>query len=365
MIRSSRRASVLLLWVALGGFVASAFAEPMRIGFIEFFGNRELSDAQLRPHLAFSEGDMISLDDDAWRAAFARSQRQLSEVAGVLRPHVGGPLCCANGELIVYIGIEETGARGLRFGKPPAGKVRLPPDVLAAGAEFMDAFFAAMAAGDFEEDTEAGHSLFHAQGPRRVQLRFVELARTNRTVLRKVLREGADPAERALAAQILGYVDDKQAVVPDLVRAMRDPSSDVRNDAMRALLVFTKKVPTDSTRVPKVPYEPFVSLLGSPIFTDRNKSAAAVESLTASRDPELLRLLRRQSLAPLVEMARWEVPGHAFSSRTILGRIAGCSEEEIADTIEHDRQEELIAAAMRGAMSGNRTSNEGDFSCAH
>jgi hypothetical protein len=46
--------------------------------------------------------------------------------------------------------------------------------------------------------------------------------------------------QRALAAQVLGYVSDKQAVVGDLVQAMSDPFDDVRNNAMRALLVFVE-----------------------------------------------------------------------------------------------------------------------------
>jgi len=365
MIRASHFASAILLCMALGGIAAPARAEPMRIGFIEFYGNSHLPVAELRSHLAFREGDLISFDGDDWQAAFAQSQRQLSNVPGVSRPHVGGPGCCVDGALFVYIGIEEDGARGLQFRRPPRGRIRLPPEVVASGAAFSDALSAAVARGDDEEDTTAGHSLSHSAGARQIQIRFVDYARRYLPVLRKVLRESAEPAERALAAQVIAYVDDKQAVVPDLVRAMRDPSEEVRNDAMRALLVFAKRVASESTAGLNVPYEPFVSLLASPFWTDRNKSSWAVESLSRSRDPKLLQLLRRKSLAPLAEMARWKVPGHALASRNILGRIAGCSEEEISRAIDSCRHEELIAAAMRGAMSGDSTSNDGVLSCGH
>jgi hypothetical protein len=365
MTRDSCCATLILIYTVLGGFAAPVWSEPMRIGFIEFFGNSHLSDAQLRPHLAFREGDVVSLDDDDWQKSFLQSQRQLSRVAGVSRAYVGGPLCCTNGELTVYIGIEEAGVRRLRFSKAPRGKVRLPAEIVASAVEFPDAQFAAIARGENGEDRTAGHALSHAPEQRQMQLQFVEYSRRHFSVLRNVLRECAEPAERALAAQILGYADDKRAVVPDLVRATRDSSPEVRNDAMRALLVFTKKVATNSAPVPEVPYDPFVSLLASPIWTDRNKSSWAVESLARSRDPKLLDLLRRKSLAPLAEMARWRIPGHGDAARIILGRIGGCGEDEIAEAIASGGHEDLIAAAMRSAISGESTSNVGLLSCSY
>lgn len=319
-------------------------AQEFRIGVIDFYGLHKLSAEQLRPHLEFSEGDVFSFDDEKSHAAFKQTDRQLSSLPGV-RSARSGPLCCSNGQVVVFIGIEETGAPRWRFRKPPRGEARLPAEVAKAGTEFADAAFAAVARGDNGEDTSAGHSLFQAPEPRAIQLRFVDYAQRYLPVLREVLRQSSDANQRALAAQVIAYAGDKQAVVPDLVWAMRDDSADVRNDATRALLVFTKR---ESTPPLKIPYGPFVALLGSPVWTDRNKSSFAVESFTRTRDPKLLRLLRRQALGPLTEMARWKVPGYALPSVSILGRIAGYSEEEITVAIENARQEELIAAAASG-----------------
>jgi len=51
---------------------------------------------------------------------------------------------------------------------------------------------------------------------------------------------------------MLGYVGDKQSVVPDLVSAISDPYDGVRNNAMRALAIFTMatKVPPPAIRGP-------------------------------------------------------------------------------------------------------------------
>jgi len=324
-----------------------AFAQQFRIGVIDFYGLQKLSAEELRPHLTIAEGDPISLDDENWGAPFAQTQQQLSRVAGVFRAHVNGFVCCTDGKAEVFIGIEERGAHRWHFRKPPRGTVRLPQEIVASGAEFTDASTVAMARGDFDEDRSAGHSLAHAPEVRRVQLQFVEHARRHLDKLREVLRQDADADERALAAQVIAYTSDKQVVVADLVRAIRDPYEHVRNNAMRALAVFTEKESSDGAPAIEVPFEPFVALLGSPIWTDRNKSLFALESLSVKRNPKLLRLLRREALAPLSEMARWKAPGRTLPPLKILGRMAGYSEEEIASAIEQGRQEELIAAATR------------------
>jgi hypothetical protein len=73
---------------------------------------------------------------------------------------------------------------------------------------------------------------------------------------------------------------------------MHDPDSGVRNNAARALLVFTYLAPKPPRQKIKVPTRPFVELLNSCIWTDRNKSSAALGELTEQRDPVLLKDLQ-------------------------------------------------------------------------
>jgi hypothetical protein len=100
---------------------------------------------------------------------------------------------------------------------------------------------------------------------------------------------------------------------------------------MRALFVFAEAVPTVSGAAPRVPVEPFLELLNSPVWSDRNKASLALWALSARRDPELLARLRKEALTPLVEMARWRSAGHAVAAFGILGRIAGYSDEAARD----------------------------------
>jgi HEAT repeats len=144
--------------------------------------------------------------------------------------------------------MEERGARTMRLRAAPVGTARLAADIVQSGQEFSEALTQAVQRGDAAEDRSQGHALAHDPATRAIQERFVVYATRDLTQVRLVLRSSSDIAQRALAAQVLGYARDKQAVVEDLVRAMSDPSEEVRNNAMRALLVF-RRPPTGRERL--------------------------------------------------------------------------------------------------------------------
>ena len=127
---------------------------------------------------------------------------------------------------------------------------------------------------------------------------------------------------------------------------MSDPSEGVRNNAMRALPVIAEMTPTGSRRVPRIPAEPFIALLSSPVWSDRNKARGALEVLTRKRDPDFLRALRRRAASPLAEMARWKSVGHAQPAFLVLGRMAGYSDEDALKLWENAGREIVIKAAV-------------------
>lgn len=202
--------------------------------------------------------------------------------------------------------------------------------------------------GDVAEDRSQGHSLVADPTTRAVQERFISYANRDLVQLRLVLRSSSDAAHRALAAQILGYAPDKQAVVDDLVYAMTDLSDVVRNNAMRALLVFAEIGPKAGSAAPRIPDEPFIAFVHSPVWTDRNKASGALMTLSAGRNPMLLSTLRKNALRPLVEMARWKSDAHAKAACILLGRIAGYLDDAAQAVWERGERELAIAAALRG-----------------
>jgi hypothetical protein len=191
---------------------------------------------------------------------------------------------------------------------------------------------AAMSRGQFGEDESQGHALSHDTATRRIQQQFVPIASAESARLRTVLRNSSDARHRAMAAQLLAYLPAKGTVVPDLTAATRDPSSAVRNAAMRGLwiiAIYAQKHPGEKIAVP---YEPFMGMLHSLVWTDVNKSSLALMAISEQREPALLEALKKSEDA-LVDIARWAAPGHAMPGLVLLARSAGMSEKAIWDAV--------------------------------
>ena len=351
---SARRGRTLTATLALAAFAVWTLAaaagapsnESISIGIIDFYGLSKLSADRARTALTVHEGDTIPLAGDGRPAFMAATEARLAALPGIRKARVN-VVCCDNGRAIVFVGIEERGAATMSFRAAPKGDARLAADIVKAGDELEKALRLAVQRGDAADDRSQGHALAHDPASRAVQERFVTYANRDLPELRRVLRNSSDAAERALAAEVLGYAADKAAVVDDLVYAMSDPAEGVRNDAMRALLVIAEMTPNDGRRVPRIPPQPFIALLGSPVWSDRNKAAGALETLTRGRDPGSLKAVRRQAVPPLSEMARWKSEGHAQPAFLILGRIAGYSDEAALKLWEKGERETVIKAAAR------------------
>ncbi len=320
---------------------ATPRGQNLRVGIVDFYGLGRVPEAAARSALRVKEGDSVVYGGAARPAVLAESESRLARVPGVRRAHID-LVCCEEGSGIVYVGIEEKDAPVLSFREPPGGSARLPPEMVESGDAFTNALMAAVRRGDGGEDLTKGHSLMHDPAARAVQEHFIEYAR-NLTPVRDVLRHSSDATHRTLAAQILGYAANKQDVIEDLVYGMNDSSADVRNAAMRALSVIARAAPVQATSV--IPIEPFIRLIGSPIWSDRNKASLALLGLTDRRDPQLLRTLKTQAMIPLVDMARWRSQGHAMPGLLVLGRIAGLADEETWAAWTRGDREFVISAA--------------------
>jgi len=322
-----------------------AVQDSLQIGIIDFYGLGTVSEADARRALAFTEGDEMVSGGDPSARVVAESRRRLTMLAGVGDAKIS-LICCDQGRLIIYVGIENPGAVRETYRDAPRASVRLRDDVVQAGREFGDALMSAVRSGDVSEDDSQGHALAHDPAMRAIQERFIAFAARDLESLLLVLNTSDDAEHRALAAQVLGYVANKQRVVADLASAMRDSVANVRNNAMRTLAVFASMAAVNGQPKVRVPYEPFVSLLHSLEWTDRNKALFAVVELSERRDSELLATLRRDAMEPLVEMARWKSRGHAMAALIILGRIAGLDDGDVEHAWASGERERIIRAAV-------------------
>lgn len=313
------------------------------IGIIDFYGLRTVSESQARQALQIKEGDSVP-------ASREEAQRRLEALPNVQQASLNAA-CCEAGKSILYVGIAENGSPTLRFRSAPKGAIRLPETIKQAGEAFSDALAEGVQKGDAADDYSQGHSLISYPKARAIQEQFITFAARNLNLLRAVLHEAADAQHRALAAEIIAYASNKRDVVKDLVFGSSDPDGEVRNNSMRALAVIAVFAQRSAQRRIKVPIMPFVEMLNSIVWSDRNKSAFALFQLTEKRDPEILSSLRAHALQSLIEMARWKSQGHAYRPFVLLGRTGNFSEAEIEKAWLSGNRETLIESVSKALRS--------------
>jgi len=317
------------------------------LGIIDFYGLHTVPEARLREVLPYHMGDSIQIDQ--FKSQKHAVEQKLASIPGVDGAFLALVCCTQDRKSILYVGVEEADTPCEKFQPAPTGSVRLSEDVVTAGNDFEVAFRESILKGNFGEDDSQGHALDLDPDVRAIQLRFIALGGAHLANLKDVLHNSSDAPQRALAAQVLGYVRDKQSIVPDLVAAMRDPDPDVRNNSTRALLVFAEFSPKPPVQKIKISPQPFIKMLNSCIWSDRNKSSGALAKLTEKRDPALLSEISNQALPSLLEMASWKNLGHALYSLRILGRIGGLTDDEIQKNLDQGNRESVIAAATKPA----------------
>jgi hypothetical protein len=325
---------------ALAAFSSLASAQLPPVGIIDLYGLRKTSPQAVREALGINVGDSLT------SLALFQVPARLASLPGVASAAID-PVCCEDGKTMLYVGVAEDSAPPLRFHAPPNGASRLPADIISAGVAFSEAHMRAMMRGVTKEDVSQGHSLMADSTARMIQLQFVPLAAKHLDTLRKVLRTSGDVDHRALAAEVIAYSANKAAIVNDLVYAMRDPSSEVRNNATRALWVMALYSQQHPESKITVPYEPFIDLLNSLAWTDRNKASLALMELTEKQDPALLAELKKRAFDSIVDIARWTNPGHAMAGIFMLGRIAGLPDQETYAMFERGEKDKIIEAARK------------------
>jgi len=244
---------------------------------------------------------------------------------------------------MLYIGVAGTSSVALQHKSAPTGKVRLPAVALKLSRETEEALSKAAQAGRTQQDLSNGYALSADPELRAKELQIREFALANEALLRTVLSSSSDAEHRAIAAEFLGYANVSARQITALTDAARDPDEGVRNNAVRALGVIAG---SSQQRAGTISPNPFLALVKSDKWVDRNKGGWLLVNLTESRDPRLLKQIREETMDALVEMARWQFAGHASFARRLLGRIAGIEEAKL-DTLIDNQPEAIIAAAQK------------------
>ncbi len=332
-----------------------------RIGIIDFYGLKKISAQQIRARLTVKEGDVAPIElDPGVMTALAKIVWRLSgqtdldknavvaavnRVPGVVRASVEFVMGGGDPRGTLFVGIEEVNEPLFEYRPVPHGTVKLPAAIFGAYDQLMNALPEALAHGAQEDDSQ-GYALHSDPKMRALEEKAIAFDVANLALARDVLKNAAAPDQRIVAAWLLGYASDKRAVIADLVDASRDPDETVRNNATRALGVFMEYAAQKPELNITVDPAPFIDMLNSLVWTDRNKASMVLIGLTENRPADTLRLLREKALPSLLEMAHWK-DSHAWDALELLGRIGGMDEKEIDDARGRDDRQSVFASLNR------------------
>ncbi len=312
----------------------------VKIGTIDFFGYGDLNPANLRAGLPIQQGQAIRHSD--WQSVRSKFDDSLKRM-GLRASDIQKPCCDDNGAVMIYIGIAGTSSKPVLFNAPPHGTARLPSDALLLESQFGEGIRKSVMEGAQEDDSN-GYALSTEPTLRAAQLAIRKFTLEHSDLVREVLKSSDAAEHRRAAALFLGYDDISAVQVEALTAASRDVDENVRNNAVRAIAVLAS---SSASKGIDFSAEPFIDLLNSDKWTDRNKGMMALEVLTRSHPTGLLLELRRNSMSGLIEMARWHSWGHAYPARVMLARIAGLDEARLIGDLSETKVEALIATAEK------------------
>jgi hypothetical protein len=304
---------VRLLLLALLALTAGA---RDRVAYIEFFGYQGLDPDAVRKELPFHEGDAVP------PAAQAIVRAVVKRVTGKEATNVASVCCINDGDSVLFIGLAGNSSGTFSFNPRPGQDVSLPPELLQLTRAMDDA--EDRATDRQEVDPPSGYRLMRDPKAQAAELKVRDYARAHSLELIRVLTRALDANQRATAADALGYAGRSPEQIDAFVKAAHDYDDIVRNNATRALMEI---LDADAAAASMVPAAPFVEMLHSGTWTDRNKSCAVLESLTKSSDVAVLGTLKARAWDALLEMARWRTPSWSHDARMVLARIAGIPED--------------------------------------
>jgi hypothetical protein len=295
-------------------------AQMPAVGDINFYGLRSITPERILGAMRLKPGDPVP-------PSKGDLEDRIAELPGVVLARVEA-VCCDGRNASLFIGIEERGAPHPNLRAAPTGDAVLPQAAIDLYHRFLAAVQHA-GSGGASEDLSAGHSVMSDPEARTVQDRFGEYAAAHLDVFRDVLRNAADPDQRAIAATLIGYATRKAEVIDDLQLALQDPDDSVRGNGLRALnaiAVLASKQPALGLRISPTWA---IELLHSVVLSDRVEAVNLLLTLTDHSQRAVLDQIREQALHDVMEMARWKTPGYALPSFLLAGRLAGWTDAQV------------------------------------
>jgi hypothetical protein len=312
------------VWALVLCTAASAADVTPRIADIQIFGNRKIATQKIQKAIGAKAGDLLP--------PRAEMEKHIDKIHGIVASRVEA-VCCEEGNLMLYVGVQEKGAPDFELRLPPSGTEKLPGDLIKLYNSLLENVAASIRGQNADQDLTNGYSLMADPDSRMIQLKMIPLVARDLKILDQVVRHSADPGQRAAAAYLLQYgprdPQNSKIMVNALQYALRDSNDDVRANAVRALhavMVGAKLHPEQH-----IPIQPtwYVQLMQSIDWSDRRRASLALVDMTDKDDTATLELIRERALRSVINMAGWHNLTYALPAFILAGRIAGLSKKQI------------------------------------
>lgn len=322
---TTKRLSLIIITFVIR--ITSLSGQPTQVGTIDFYGTVS-NETDLKKCLPFDENDTVAFfDKNAYSNAKGKIIECLLRQTNIKQADISIICCNEKGKWIVYVGVDKKPVRPVENIKQ--ADTKLPLAMKSTYDSLMQQSIIAVEKGQPSENNSSGHALMDYLPARQLQEKFIVYANRNLNLLRDVLRNSNDHEQREAAATIIAYHHDKGEIINDLLNAVSDAHENVRNNAVRAIGIIADY----SSRKPelkiKIPADPFIDMINSICWTDRNKASFVLLALTNNRDINVLEQLKKQALQSIANMATWKSDGHSMPGYMLLGRIVGWADKEI------------------------------------
>ncbi len=288
-------------------------AAPYTLAGVDIYGNTRTPEAAIRAILAVSDGQVITPElvtrlDEKLRASGKFSYSKVSSADYGDRKSY----------LTVDV-VEKGDEERFRLNPAPTGSVDVPAEDLSWVRQYEKASFQLFQVSPKRlKDINDGHYMDSDPGLQKYEQRMLEMAAAHYDVLVRALKEDKDPGKRASCATLLGWAKDKEAVIPVLEGALRDPDIQVRADAARSLIPIAYL--SVHTKMP-FPLGPVLDQIHFPTSSDRTKAVALLLHLAG--DEENHAAIRDKAGDVLVQMVGAKQPTQREHSLTLLTMVSG------------------------------------------
>jgi hypothetical protein len=141
-------------------------------------------------------------------------------------------------------------------------------------------------------------------------------AHEHEEALYTIVAESRDDTHRANALFVLAHTNDAERLLPVLGHAIYDPSSGVRNNAMRVMIYMTRADPSRD-----YPLDALLAAFDFPSQSDRNKAGVVLVELAKS--PRYRDRIRAEAVPVALKLLRLEQPTNHDPAYELLTILSG------------------------------------------